>query len=394
MPNRAPDDWIKTNIGSMFSLSTPGHWGEDGEEDSNILVLRSANFNKLGGLNYDTAAHRKFDEKKLAQKRLKRGDILLERSGGGPGQPVGRVNRFDKLGNFSASNFLQILRSRNGVDDWFAYYLLDYFYSTGGTENLQKATTGIRNLDFATYLASSILLPPTDEQQRIVEVLLSLDSTIAANKIALEAARKLVRQIASDVAARATHFASIGSMWNVVTGRTPSPGKSELWDGDLPFVTPGDINDEDVSIRSSARTLNGSAPHGGKLVPAGSLLVTCIGSTVGKMGLVQSTVSTNQQINSVCCPIEMSGYAYVACLSILEEILANAGRQAVPIINKTTFSSLKIPLLSPGEMTAMSEAVLTLDEKIIAAQKAIRQIRGVKLRISADLLSGRIRVPA
>jgi type I restriction enzyme S subunit len=239
-----------------------------------------------------------------------------------------------------------------------------------------------------------IQLPPLEEQRRIAEVLRSVDEAIAYNESAAWVARKLVRQLASDVAARATDSAPIGSLWDVVTGRTPAPDNRELWDGDLPFVTPGDINDQDVSVRSSARSLNALAAHGGRIVPAGSLLVTCIGSTVGKMGVSHVEVSTNQQINAVLCPPELSGYAYVACLSILDEILANAGRQAVPIINKTTFSSLEIPLLSSVEMNEINKTVLALDEEIIAARQATYQLRQLKTCVCSDLLSGRVRVPA
>jgi type I restriction enzyme S subunit len=112
------------------------------------------------------------------------------------------------------------------------------------------------------------------------------------------------------------------------------------------------------------------------------------------MGVSHVDVSTNQQINAVCCPLEFSGYAYVACISILDEILANAGRQAVPIINKTTFSSLEIPLLSPVEMKDINETVLALDEEVTTARQAIHQLRQLKACVCSDLLSGRVRVPA
>ena len=199
MSGEVPDGWTTTDIGSLFAVNTSGHWGEDGHDDGNILVLRSANFRKLGGLSYETAARRKFDEKKLAQKQLKPGDILLERSGGSPAQPVGRVNRFEEIGIFSASNFLQILRVREEVDDWFAYYLLDSFYAAGGTENVQKATTGIRNLDFAAYLATAILLPPLDEQRRIAEVLRSADEAVGAAQQAVDQQLALWGVLAEDL---------------------------------------------------------------------------------------------------------------------------------------------------------------------------------------------------
>ncbi len=291
------------------------------------------------------------------------------------------------------STDIVVFRAKTDADPDFAFRVLS---SDPVIEHAvaQSAGTKMPRAHASSVLSFGTFLPPLDEQRRIAEVLRSVDEAIAHNESAGHAARGLVRQIASDIAARATDSAPIGSLWDVVTGRTPAPDNLELWDGELPFVTPGDVNDQDVSVRSSARSLNAFAPHGGRVVPAGSLLVTCIGSTVGKMGVSHVEVSTNQQINAVCCSPESSGYAYVACLSILDEILANAGRQAVPIINKTTFASLKIPLLSPVEMNEINEMVLALDEEIITGRQAIHQLRQMKTCLYSDLLSGRVRVPA
>ena len=117
--------WVSKSLGDLFVVNTPGHWGDEPEGDGNILVLRSTNFRKAGGLIYETAAPRLFDARKLAQKRLKAGDIILERSGGSPAQPVGRARRFEAEGCYSASNFMQIMRPSDQVDNWFDCYLLD-----------------------------------------------------------------------------------------------------------------------------------------------------------------------------------------------------------------------------------------------------------------------------
>jgi type I restriction enzyme S subunit len=150
--NLQSEGWTMAKLGDLFAVSTPGHWGDEPDGEGNILVLRSTNFRKAGGLTYETAASRQFDSRKLVQKRLKRGDIILERSGGSPAQPVGRARRFDVDGCYSVSNFMQIMRAADHVDDWFACYFMDYVYDQGLTEPLQKATTGIRNLDFKSYL--------------------------------------------------------------------------------------------------------------------------------------------------------------------------------------------------------------------------------------------------
>jgi type I restriction enzyme S subunit len=182
MSGEVPNTWQSKTVGDLFCVNTSGHWGDepDGDGDGNILVLRSTNFRKTGGLIYETAATRQFDQKKLVQKRLQPGDIILERSGGSPAQPVGRTRRFEADGCYSASNFMQIMRPSPQVDQRFTSYLLDFIYDQGLTEPLQKATTGIRNLDFKTYLELPVALPPLDEQRRITEVLMSLDEALHA----------------------------------------------------------------------------------------------------------------------------------------------------------------------------------------------------------------------
>jgi len=302
---------------------------------------------------------------------------------------VGSVVRYEQ--EVAINQDLLALIPADSLDSDYLFHWLRHH-----SPKFSDAATGttVKGLRKNILLDWPILLPPLDEQRRIAEVLRSVDEAVTENQSAIDAARRIVRQVADEIAANAVGTTSIKRMGEVVTGRTPAPSNEDFWNGDLPFVTPGDIDDGTISVNRSARRLNSSAAHGGKLIPAGSLLVTCIGSTVGKMALTHCEVSTNQQINAVLCPRNLSGYVYVACLSILDDILANAGRQAVPIINKTTFSNLEIPLLSPEAMVEVSATVLALDVEISAAQDAINQLREVRARISFDLLTGRVRVPA
>ena len=75
-----------------------------------IPVLRNTNFRNDGALDFSNVAKIEVEKRQLDSRRLEKGDILLERSGGGPIQPVGRVAFFDRSDLFGFSNFVTRIR--------------------------------------------------------------------------------------------------------------------------------------------------------------------------------------------------------------------------------------------------------------------------------------------
>jgi len=140
----------------------------------NVGVIRNTNFTKEGALDDSDIAYLDVEAKKLEKRRLQFGDIILEKSGGGPKQPVGRVALFDKEdGDFSFSNFTAALRvlDPHELDFRFLHKFLHWTYLSGVTEGMQSHSTGIRNLDGDAYKAIKVSFPPLPEQQRIVGIL-------------------------------------------------------------------------------------------------------------------------------------------------------------------------------------------------------------------------------
>jgi type I restriction enzyme S subunit len=139
-----------------------------------VGVIRNTNFTKEGKLDDSDIAYLDVEKKQFEKRRLIYGDIILEKSGGGPKQPVGRVIIFDKkVGNFSFSNFTSAIRVKNGteLDFNFLHNFLFFSYISGITESMQSHSTGIRNLDLNAYKGIEISLPPLPEQKRIVKIL-------------------------------------------------------------------------------------------------------------------------------------------------------------------------------------------------------------------------------
>jgi type I restriction enzyme S subunit len=165
--------WETKSLEEVCQFSN-GLWKGEKPPFVNVGVIRNTNFTKEGTLDDSDIEYLDVEAKKLEKRRLQFGDIILEKSGGGPKQPVGRVALFDKEdGNFSFSNFTAALRviDSKELDFRFLHKFLHWTYLSGITERMQSHSTGIRNLDGDAYKAIKIAFPLLPEQKRIVGIL-------------------------------------------------------------------------------------------------------------------------------------------------------------------------------------------------------------------------------
>ncbi|NQU77619.1 restriction endonuclease subunit S [Candidatus Falkowbacteria bacterium] len=174
--------WPTKKLSDLLEICNVGVWGKPAIKGKGLFVLRSTNMTNEGRLNFSDVAERKVDSN-IKKFKLLDGDILVEKSGGGPDQPVGRVAYFvapdDKVYTFA--NFIQRLRVKsNLIDGRFLFYRLLFLHKIGFTKRLQSQTTGIRNLKLSLYLKTEIPVPPIKIQKQIVE---RLDKIVRAQKL-------------------------------------------------------------------------------------------------------------------------------------------------------------------------------------------------------------------
>lgn len=140
---------------------------------------------------------------------------------------------------------------------------------------------------------------------------------------------------------------NLGDLGRVVTGKTPLTAVEGNFGGQIPFVTPSDM-DGRKTISNTARylTKTGAASVKGSVIPAGAVMVSCIGSDMGKVVIAGRDCVTNQQINSIVVDDRFSSeFIYYALSTRKSEIRHQAaGGSAVPILNKGDFSCLEITL--------------------------------------------------
>ena len=144
-------------------------------------------------------------------------------------------------------------------------------------------------------------LLPLPEQRRIAEILDKADALRAKRRAALAYLDTLTQSIFLDMFGDpATNpkrwpAAALRSLGRVTTGRTPPSAKEGMFDGAIPFITPGDLQ-SDQPIK---RTVTHAGAEASRTVGAGATLVCCIGATIGKIGKSTVRSAFNQQINAV-----------------------------------------------------------------------------------------------
>ena len=126
-----------------------------------------------------------------------------------------------------------------------------------------------------------------------------------------------------------------------------------------------------------------------RTLPKGSVLVTCIGSTIGKTGMATREMSTNQQINSIVVNDNNDNeFVYYTIQSAFPRYLSSIAVQAVPIISKSAFELLpnKRPCLQ--EQKRIGKFLSLLDERISTQNKIIDGLqslmRGLNNSLSAQ----------
>lgn len=160
----------------------------------------------------------------------------------------------------------------------------------------------------------------------------------------------------------------LGEIGTVITGKTPSACNPEDWGDNMLFITPSDYRNYRKCATNSERKLSkvGIDRLEKKIIPANSILVTCIGSDMGKVVMNGEQCITNQQINAIVPNTSVNNdFLYYRLISIYDtlRILGGDGT-AVPIVNKSDFENIKIELPPLPEQKRIASILSSLDDKI------------------------------
>jgi type I restriction enzyme, S subunit len=275
----------------------------------------------------------------------------------------------------------------------FLKYWMD---SIGFQESLKEQSMGaaIQNVASVRVLKEiKTPLPPLPDQQRIVGILDEAFDGIATAKANAEKNLQNARAIFESYLQSV--FTLRGEGWldkrleqigTTQTGSTPKAAERGNYGDFIPFVKPGDFN-KDGSLDYNKDGLSEKGLDEARKVAAGSVLMVCIGATIGKCGYCDRDVTTNQQINALTPSNGVSHkFVYYQMLteSFQRSVMNSSAQATLPIINKSKWNALTV-VLPPkleeqkrivAKFDALASETLrlsTLYERKLAALEALKK---------------------
>ena len=252
---------------------------------------------------------------------------------------------------------------------------------------------GALSVDTKHLWSMPLALPDFKEQKKIADCLSSIDELIDAESRKLEALKKYKKGLMQKLFPAdgkklpewrfpefqgygEWQYEEIGKIGEVITGKTPSTSDLSLWGGDVQFVTPTDIMENKYQYFTQ-RTVVKTPKM--KVLPKYTIMFTCIAS-IGKMALSLYPCITNQQINSIVAkPLYNSEFIFYSLLQKTSLIKSGFANSTLPIINKTDFSKILIPIiLDKKEQQKIADCLSEIDTIIMKQSNKLDQLNAHK----------------
>ncbi|QNE69352.1 restriction endonuclease subunit S [Fusobacterium hwasookii] len=320
-----------------------GEWGTEISENSQniVSVIRTTNFLNNGKIDIENKEliKRDIEKNKIEQKQLKKGDIIIEKSGGSPNQPVGRVVFFSLNSNeiLLCNNFTSILRIKGNINSKYVFYFLRNSYKNKKVLKFQNKTTGIINLKLQNYLdGNHIFLPELKIQNKIVSILDNLENIIEKNQNYLIHLRELTKSLFIRMFGDPLtndriewKFSKIKNIGKIISGSTPNTNTPELWNGDYLWITPAELKDDSFIVNSTERKLTYLGIKNSSLIemPIGTVLLSSR-APIGKVAIVGKNMFCNQGFKNIIPNEEINSIYLYYILKEKKEYLNFLGRGA------------------------------------------------------------------
>lgn len=413
----ANNSWVTEELGACCELISRGT-APSYVDTSEVLAIGQRCVSNAGFIANYARPH---DSRRLhGTLEPRRGDVLLNSTGTGT---IGRSCVFDGRGSsFIVDGHVTVLRLGSSCDDrWVNASLrhpdgqraLERYCYSGSTNQVELSRSRLSRVHIAR--------PPLPEQQRIADVLDALDDVIRKAEEVIAKLQQMKQGLLHDLLTRGiddngelrdperhpeqfkdSELGRIPRGWDVkdiagfgrcVTGATPPSGVPGLWEGDLPFVTPGELSDDGL-IGKSQRFVSVRGRAFVREIPAGSVLVVCIGSTLGKSAIANERCATNQQINAIVPAAGVdTDFLRAGFCKQERRFFSLAGLQAVPIVNKTQFERVRVVHAPSPEQLAIGNRLRSASAEISCESANLAKLRQLKSALADDLLTGRVRVP-
>ena len=380
-------NWEKKNFEHLFSFSTGKNIKQN--EASPDFETPCVRYGELYHL-YNEVIYKVINKTSLDKSELhfSKGDEILLPSAGEDPLDIGSASALT-IENVAIGRTINILRPiRENV---YSQIYASYYINHKLKNKISKLAKGssISNVYNSDLKTLEIILPDFSEQIKIATFLCAIDEKIQQINRKKELLEQYKKGIMQQLFSGKLRFKGengkeytdweekkLGEVGNIITGKTPSTTDSNLWNGNIQFITPTDIKDGVKYQESTERYVVDNDKI--KILPSNSIIYTCIAS-IGKMCISKFPCITNQQINSLVVHQDYNfEYVYYWLFFITPYIKTTQANTTLPIINKTDFSKFSISIPCLEEQQKIATFLSSVDKKIESTSQQINKMQNFK----------------
>lgn len=335
--------WTETKLGEVCEFE-----GGSQPPKSTFSTIEKEGYVRLIQIrDYKTDKHKVYIPLSKARRFCKKDDIMIGRYG----PPVFQI--LEGLEGAYNVALMKAVPNKEKVTRDYIFLFLQHHEIQQHIINLSQRASGQTGISIDALTAFPIKFPSLSEQQRIVSVLDEAFASIAQAKSNAE--RNLVNARELFESVLQYEFENAGKDWEekkikevgiAQTGTTPKTANKENYGDFIPFIKPADIDIlGDGEIRYDNDGLSEEGLGNGRKILGGSVLMVCIGASIGKVGFVDRDVTCNQQINTLTVnPGLYPKFFYYALRTqgFYNQVIKNSAQMTLPIINKSKWENLTV----------------------------------------------------
>lgn len=185
---------------------------------------------------------------------------------------------------------------------------------------------------------------------------------------------------------------SVAEFAEVVTGGTPSTTKPEYWDGDVPWLNSGSLNEGVITTPSKYITQLGLDNSSAKLMPKDTVLVALTGATTGQVGFLAIEASANQSVTGILPSKEhYPKYLYFFLKAQRKKMLGDAFGGAQPHINQKYIKDFKIPLPPLNDQVRIARLLSNVEGLIAQRKQYLQQLDDLLKSVFLEMFGDPVR---
>lgn len=380
-----PAHWAYDRLKWSVDGCWNGVWGDEPNGEADLACIRVADFDRQKKLVSDgDRTFRSIPASQRTNRLLRKGDLLLEKSGGGEQQPVGAVVLFDKDIDAVCSNFVARMPVASGWHAPYLAYLHSVLYDCRINTCSIKQNTGIQNLDSAAYLNERSPFPPHQEQLAIAAFLdretSKIDTLISKQERLIDLLQEKRQATISHAVTKGLNqeeapmrdsgvdwLGKVPAHWKVMrikwvakmeSGHTPDKKVEAYWtDCDIPWVSLNDtkyLKDHDY-ITNTTYQINslGIANSSARLLPANAVVFSR-DATIGRSAITTREMAVSQHF-----------IAWLCAENMLPEFLLRVLRSMTQELERLTFGATLKTIGMPDVKTLTTTVPPVAEQEVI-----------------------------